>query len=65
MTYVLGNEPRTSSEAFDALENVFGGEEFTKADAITVLETALELGPDEARNEFNRLLRSEAIEEAE
>ena len=65
MTYVLGDEPRTSSEAFDALLNVFGGEEFTKADATTVLETALELGPDEARNEFNRLLRNEAIETAE
>ena len=65
MTYVLSEEPRTSSEAFDALLNVFGSEEFTSADAMTVLETALELGPDEARNEFNRLLRNEAIEEAE
>ena len=65
MTYVLGEEPRTSSEAFDALLNVFSSEEFTKADAITVLETALELESDGARNEFNRLLRDGAIEEAE
>jgi len=65
MTYVLSEEPRTSSEAFDALLNVFGSEEFTSADAMTVLETALELESGEARSEFNRLLRNGAIEEAE
>jgi len=62
--YVLGDPPRTPNEAFDALENVFGGEEFSTADAETVLEEVLDLNPREARSELNRLLRAGIIEEA-
>lgn len=64
MRYVLGEEPRTSSEAFDALENVFGGDDFSRSDAETVFEEALDMGPDEASAEFRRLFRGGAIEEA-
>ena len=64
MRYVLGEEPRTSSEAFDALENTFGGDEFSRSDAETVLEEILDVTPSEASSEFRRLLRNEAIEEA-
>ena len=62
--YVLGEPPRTSSEAFDALENVFGSEEFSAGDAVTVLVEVLDLDSGRARGEFNRLLRSGVIEEA-
>ena len=61
--YVLGNPPRTSSEAFDALDNVFGSEEFSASDAETVLEEVMDFEPGRAHNELNRLLRSGAIEE--
>ena len=64
MSYVLGEAPRTQSDAFDALENVFGSEEFSTSDATEVLEEVLDLNPEEARNELNRLLRREAIMEA-
>jgi len=62
--YALGEAPRTQSDAFDALENVFGGEEFSAQEAMEVLEEVLDLSPNEARNEFNRLLRGGSIEEA-
>ena len=62
--YILGNPPRTSNEAFDSLENVFGSEEFSAGDAVTVLEEVLDLDSGRARGEFNRLVRSGAIEEA-
>ena len=61
--YVLGEPPRTSSESFEALDRVFGGEEFSASDAATVLEEVLDLDSGRARNELNRLLRSGAIEE--
>jgi len=61
--YVLGNPPRTSSEAFDALDNVFGSEEFSAGDAVTVLEEVLDLDSGRARSELNRLLRIGAVEE--
>lgn len=61
--YVLGEPPRTSNEAFDALENVFGAEEFTSSDAERVLEEVLEMSPSEARNEVNRFHRMGVIEE--
>ena len=64
MRYVLGGPPRTQSEAFDALESVFGGEEFSEREAQTVFEEALDMSFDEARNELGRLLRSGVVEEA-
>ena len=62
-TYVLGEAPRGQSEAFEALERVFGGDEFSAREAEEVLCEVLELGPNEARNEFRALLRSRAVEE--
>ena len=62
--YVLGEAPRGQSDAFEALERVFGGDEFSAREAEEVLEEVLELSPNEARNEFRALLRSRAIEEA-
>ena len=62
--YVLGEKPRTPSEAFDALENVFGGEEFSEAQAEEVLEEVLDMSPSESRNTLSRLIRNGAIEEA-
>ena len=61
--YVLSETPRTSSETFEALDNVFGGEEFSASDAVTVLEEGLDLDSGRARNELSRMLRSGAIEE--
>ena len=63
-TYVLGETPRTQSEAFEALERVFGGDEFSAREAEEVLAEVLELNPGDARNELNRLIRSRAVEEA-
>ncbi len=62
--YVIGEKPRTQSDAFDALENVFGGDEFSSREAVTVLVGVLELSPSEAEVEFRRLLRGGAVEEA-
>lgn len=62
--YVLGNPPRTSNEAFDALDNVFGAGEFSADEAQEVLEEVLELDPDEARNSLRSLTRAGVIEEA-
>ena len=61
--YILGDSPRTQSDAFDALENVFGSEEFSAGDAVTVLEEVLDLDLGGARSELNRLIRSGTIEE--
>ena len=61
--YVLSEKPRTPNEAFDALENVFGGDEFSARDAEEVLREVLELTPSEASSELRRLLRMQAIEE--
>ena len=61
--YVLGEVPRTPNDAFEALERVFGGDEFSAREAEEVLEEVLELSPDGARNEFRALLRSRAVEE--
>lgn len=61
--YVLGESPRTPSEAFDALENVFSSEEFSAREAQTVLEEVLDMSLSEARNEVSRLIRMRAIEE--
>ena len=64
MTYVLGEPPRGQSEAFDALENVFSGEEFSAGDAAEVLEEVLDLSPSQARSALNGLIRSRAVEES-
>lgn len=61
--YILGEPPRTPNEAFDALDNVFGAEEFSAGDAGEVLEEVLEMRSDEARNELQRLVRMNTIEE--
>ena len=64
MKYVLGDPPQTSNEAFEALDRVFGGEEFSADEAEQVLKETLDMNPDEARDELRRLMRSGAIEEA-
>ena len=64
MQYVLGEEPRTQSEAFEALDRVFGGDEFSAGDAEEVLKEVLDLSPTEASTELRRLIRSRVIEEA-
>ena len=61
--YVLSEPPRTSNEAFDALENVFSSEEFSASDAERVLEEVLDMTSSEASSEFRRLVRMRAIEE--
>lgn len=62
--YAIGEPPRTPNEAFDALENVFGAEEFTSSQASEVLEEALEMSSSRAHSEINRLIRIDAIVEA-
>jgi len=59
--YVLGEPPRTPNEAFDALDNVFGAEEFSTGDANEVLREVLELSSSEANAELRRLIRMGAI----
>ncbi len=61
--YVLGNSPKTPNEAFDALDNVFGAEEFSAGDAQEVLEEVLNMNSGRARNELNSLTRIGAVEE--
>ena len=64
MNYVLGEPPRTQSDAFDALERVFSSDEFSAREGEEVLEEVLELDSSRARNELNGLIRSGAVEEA-
>ena len=61
--YVLGSPPRTPNEAFDALDNVFGADEFSRDNAEEVFEEVLELSPSEASAEFRRLVRMNVVEE--
>ena len=61
--YVLGEPPRTPNEAFEALENVFGGEEFSFDEAVLVLREVLDLDSTQARSALSGLIRSRAIEE--
>lgn len=63
MTYVLKNPPRTRNEAYDALDNVFGAEEFTEPEACEVLEEVLDMSSNESRNELHRLIRMDAVGE--
>lgn len=62
-SYVLGEPPKTSSETFDALENVFSADEFTQSEALKVFEEALDMSSSEAQSNFSRLVRMAAIEE--
>lgn len=62
--YILGEPPRTSSEAFEVLDRVFSAEEFSASEAEEVLEETLDMDTSEARSAFRGLLRSGAIEEA-
>jgi hypothetical protein len=62
--YILGEAPKGTSEAFNALEDVFGAEEFSSADAAETIANVLEIGPDAAMGEFTRLLRAGHIVEA-
>jgi len=64
MELVLGEPPRTSNDAFDVLENVFGADVFSQSEASEALEETLDMTESEARNELNRLLRMGALEEA-
>ena len=64
MKYVLGDPPQTSNEAFEALDRVFSGDEFSADEAELVLIETLDISSSEARNELRRLIRSGAIEEA-
>jgi len=61
--YVVGEPPRTSNEAFDVLDRVFGAEEFSASEASEVLEETLDMTSSEAQNEFKRLVRMSAVEE--
>jgi len=61
--YVLADPPRTSSEAFETLNRIFGSEEFSASEASEVLEETLDMTSSEARSALNRLIRSDAIEE--
>ena len=63
MKFILANPPRTSNEAFEALDRVFGGDEFSIGEAEEVLKETLDMSSSEARNELSRLLRSGCIEE--
>ena len=62
--YVVGDPPRTSSEAYDALLNVFGSEEFDASEAEEVLKEMLDMEASEARRELARMLRNRSVEEA-
>ena len=64
MKFILANPPRTSNEAFEALDRVFGADEFSQDEAEEVLKETLDMNSSEARNELRRLMRSGAIEEA-
>ncbi len=61
--YVLGEPPRTPNEAFDALDNVFGADEFSASEAEIVLEEVLDMSSNEARSALRGLVRSRAVEE--
>ena len=64
MKYVLSDPPARPNEAFEALDRVFGGDEFSIGEAEEVLKETLDMSSSEARNELSRLLRSGCIEEA-
>jgi len=61
--YTLGERPSTPNEAFDALENVLGRDEFTANEAIEVISEVLDVPQGAAIGEFNALRRVNAIVE--
>lgn len=61
--YILASKPATASEAYDTLETVFGGDEFSARDAADALMEVMEMSEAEARAELSRLLQAGVIEE--
>ena len=61
--YILGDEPKSNREAFDALEGAFSAREFTASEAAAVLQGALELTELEASRLVKELVKSGVIEE--
>jgi len=62
--YILGDRPTTPSEAYDTLENVFGGDAFSGEDALETLVEVMNTSEQTAKTELNNLFRVGAIEEA-
>lgn len=61
--YALGQKPSTPNEAYDVLESVFGGNEFTGQDAADALADVLNMSEAAAKNELNSLYQIGAIED--
>jgi len=63
--YMLVNSPGggQSKEAFDALDEVFGTNEFSKGQAVNTISVAMELDNATADSLFNQMVRSENIGE--
>lgn len=62
--YILGERPATPNSAYDTLENVFGGDEFSAQEATSALTEVMEISESTARTELNNLFRTGAVTEA-
>jgi len=65
--YILTAEPGSGrqGDAFSALDNAFGTDEFSEGQAITVLSNELECGPNEALSIFSRLVSGGYVSETD
>ncbi len=66
--YYLTSKPKHSGSliagAFDAIDQVYGTEPFTKQQAIDAITTVLAFSPTQAEGEFNALIKGEHILES-
>ena len=65
--YILTDEPGggRQADAFGALDNAFGTEEFSEGQAITVISNGLECGPNEAASILSRLVSGGHVSETD
>ncbi len=63
--YILADKPESPRlvEAFDAVDEVHGTEEFSRADATGAIATVLGISDSEADSLFQRLVSNDNISE--
>lgn len=65
--YILTNEPGggRQGDAFKALDNAFGTNEFSEGQAVTVVVNELECTDSEALSVFSKLVSSGSVSEVD
>ena len=62
--YALGKAPAQSNDAYDVLQDVFGGSDFNEDESLRALMEVLDISADEAQRRLSALLSQDVIVEA-